>query len=113
MKRRPGKAHDFLQKHASARACLSWTVVGEFAEGFGDIHHPACAAMLSRFEILDMGESTAHHYAVTTRALRKNNQLIGANDQWIAASALAHAIPLVTTNSEHFSRVIGLMVVGY
>lgn len=113
MRRGPGRAHEFLRQHASARVCLSWTVAGEFAEGFGDIHHPACAAMLDRFDILPMDQSTAHFYAVTARDLRGKNQLIGANDHWIAAAALAHAMPLVTNNSAHFSRIPGLSVVGY
>jgi len=113
MRRGPGKAHEFLQQRSSARACVSWTVAGEFAEGFGDIHHPACAAMLARFDILPMDQATAHHYAVTTRHLRVKNQLIGANDHWIAAAALAHAMPLVTNNSDHFGRIPGLLVVGY
>jgi predicted nucleic acid-binding protein len=113
MRRAPGKAHEFLKQRASSRPCISWTVAGEFAEGFGDIHHPACAAMLARFDILPMDQATAHLYAVTTRHLRKSNQLIGANDHWIAAAALAHAMPLVTNNAEHFSRIPGLLVVGY
>ncbi|MCB1133775.1 MAG: type II toxin-antitoxin system VapC family toxin [Verrucomicrobiae bacterium] len=113
MRRGPGKAHQFLQLHAAARACISWAVTGEFAEGFGDIHHPACAAMLARFDILQMDHATAHLYAVTTRHLRAKNQLIGFNDHWIAAAALAHAMPLVTNNAEHFSRISGLLVVGY
>ncbi|MFU8892888.1 MAG: type II toxin-antitoxin system VapC family toxin [Luteolibacter sp.] len=113
MRRGAGKAHQFLQQRASSRPFISWTVAGEFAEGFGDIHHPACAAMLARFDILPMDPSTAHLYAVTTRHLRGNNRLIGANDHWIAAAALAHAMPLVTNNSEHFGRIPGLLVVGY
>ncbi len=113
MLRGPGKAHRFLQQHSTDRPSVSWTVVGEFAEGFGDIRHPACAAMLARFEILPMNEVTAHHYAITARTLRAENQLIGANDLWIAASALAHARPLVTKSLAHFSRVSGLSLVTY
>jgi predicted nucleic acid-binding protein len=113
MRRGAGKAFAFLQQNAAARPCLSWTVVGEFAEGFGDIHHSACSAMLARFEILPMDLSTAHQYAVTVRLLRSQNQMIGANDHWIAASALAHSLPLVTSNAAHFSRIPGLLVVGY
>ena len=113
VRRGPGKAHLFLQQNSSARAWLSWTVAGEFAEGFGDIRHPACAAMLARFDILPMDESTAHHYAVISRLLRGQNLLIGANDLWIAAASLASAIPLVTNNSAHFSRIPGLSVVAY
>ena len=113
LKRGVGKAHAFLTQHAQAQPCLAWTVAGEFAEGFGDLHHPACAAMLSRFQILPMGEATTHHYAVTTRKLRQNGQLIGTNDLWIAAASLAHGLPLVTNNTAHFSRVPGLALVGY
>ena len=113
LKRGVGKAHAFLTQHAQAQPCLTWTVAGEFAEGFGDLHHPACAAMLSRFQILPMSEATAHQYAVTTRKLRQNGQLIGTNDLWIAAASLAHGLPLVTNNTAHFSRVPGLALVGY
>jgi predicted nucleic acid-binding protein len=113
LRRGPGKAHAFLEQHRAARPCLSWTIAGEFAEGFGDIHHPACAAMLSRFEILPMDEATAHHYAVSTRLLRLGNHLIGANDHWIAAAALANGLTLVTNNAAHFSRIPGLSIMGY
>jgi len=108
-----GKAHFFLEQHASARPYLSWTVVGEFAEGFGDVKHPVCAALVAQFNILSMDEATAQHYAVATKHLRTTNQLIGANDLWIAAAALAHGMPLVTKNASHFSRVPGLAVVSY
>ena len=69
--------------------------------------------MLSQFEILDMGKNTAHQYAVLTQSLRMHNQLIGANDHWIAAAALEHSLPLVTNNSDHFKRIAGLEVVDY
>ena len=113
MKRGPGKAHAFLQQNAAARPGISWTIAGEFAEGFGDIGDPACSAMLARYVVLPMDENTAGHYARITRALRNQNQLIGTNDLWIAAAALAHGLPLVTNNSAHFSRVAGLSVVSY
>jgi tRNA(fMet)-specific endonuclease VapC len=108
-----GRAHAFLEGHASDRACISWTVAGEFAEGFGDIVDPACSAMLARFSFVPMDEGTAGQYARITRALRMKNQLIGTNDLWIAAAALAHNLPLVTNNSAHFSRIPGLSVMNY
>ena len=48
-----------------------------------------------------------------TQTLRQQNLLIGANDLWIAAAALAEGIPLVTNNAAPFNRVPGLRVVGY
>lgn len=69
--------------------------------------------MLDRFEILPMDRNSARHYATITGQLRKHNQLIGTNDLWIAAAALAHDIPLVTGNVTHFQRIPGLGVLSY
>ena len=113
MKRGAGRAHAFLRENQQAIACIPWTVAGEFAEGFGDIHEPACAALLARFEILPMDEATAGQYARITAKLRREQQLIGTNDLWIAAAALAHGLELVTNNTAHFLRVTGLPVCGY
>jgi len=113
MRRGAGKAHDFLQQHATDMPWVTWTVAGEFAEGFQDIADPACAAMLDRFNIADMNRATAGHYAKITAALRRKNQLIGTNDLWIAAAALAHDFPLVTNNTAHFERVPGLQLISY
>jgi len=113
MRRKPGRAHAFLENHAAARPCITWTVAGEFAEGFGDIRHPACDALLTRFEMLAMDERTVDHYARVTGYLRRQKLLIGANDLWIAAAALAHDLPVVTSNIDHFNRVPGLRVVVY
>lgn len=113
MKRGQGKAHAFLGENPAARPCITWTVAGEFAEGFGDIGDPVCAAMLARFEVVPMDEATAGQYARITSRLRRENQLIGTNDIWIAAAAMAHGLGLVTNNAAHFSRVAGLSVVSY
>lgn len=113
MKRGPGKAHRFLQNNSDIQPYVAWMVAGEFAEGFGGIYDPACEAMLSRFDIFPMNLATAHHYAVVASYLRDCGQLIGTNDLWIAASAIANSVTLVTNNGSHFSRVPGLSVMGY
>ncbi len=38
---------------------------------------------------------------------------IGANDMWIAATALVHQMPVVTNNPDEFRRVAGLEVMAY
>ncbi len=113
MKRGAGKAHAFLRENQDALACISWHVAGEFADGFADFDHPTCTAMLSRFEILPMDAATTRHYAQITAKLRRENQLIGTNDIWIAAAAVAHGIELITNNSAHFGRITSLMQRSY
>lgn len=113
MRRGAGPAHAFLVDKATSRPWISWTVAGEFAEGFGNIRDRACAAMLSRFDVMAMDETTAGHYARITATLRRKRQMIGTNDLWIAAAALASGFSLVTSDAAHFSRVSGLNVMGY
>ena len=52
----------------------------------------------------------AWHYGEIYRTLAARGQLIGTNDLWIAATALANGFGLVTNNRDEFSRVEGLVV---
>ena len=113
MWRRPGPAHAFLERHALARACISWIVAGEFAEGFEDPDEPACREMLAQFHVLPVDWRTACYYASIARDLRQRGELIGANDLWIASGALAHGATLVTRNLGHFKRVPGLETLAH
>ncbi len=108
-----GKASAFLHANQAARLFISWTIAAEFAEGFTDLLDPACGAMLSRFDMVPMDQEMARRYAITTKHLRGLNQLIGTNNLWIAAAALANGVPLVTNNGSHFNRVPGLSVIAY
>jgi tRNA(fMet)-specific endonuclease VapC len=48
-----------------------------------------------------------------SRDLKGAGLHIGDNDVWIAATALAHGLPLVSLNARHFGRVPGLQVLEY
>lgn len=112
-RRGPAKAHAFLSAHSEDSPWISCTVMGEFAEGFGDLETLACTAMFARFDLLVLGRKEAKQYARIASELRRKSQLIGANDLWIAATALAAGFPLVTNNIGHFARVSGLVLVSY
>ena len=63
---------------------------------------------LSSLQIDAMPEAVMWHYAALRNHLERAGTLIGENDQWIAAHALANEAVLVTNNTREFARVPGL-----
>ena len=110
---KPGKAHRFLECHQEKGAYLSIIAYGEYAEGFENPTHPAFLSVVESFEILPLTRSVANHYAQITRTLRASGQIIGANDLWIAATALSAGYPLVTGNTNRFGRIEGIQLLSY
>ena len=109
----PGAAHAFLEDHAEAVAYLPVTAYGEFAEGFPNRTDAAFLSVVESFELLPVTRGIADKYADVARALRARGRLIGANDLWIAATALEREWTLVTRNTDEFSRVPGLKITSY
>lgn len=70
-------------------------------------------SFLAPFRFLEYRSEVAWRFGAVYRDLRKRGLLIGANDLWIAATALAYDLRLVTRNYEEFSRVAGLDVLSY
>lgn len=83
---------------------------GEFAVGFDRPDHPRLETIRKGYEIVGIDDKTSEIYAQLYRQLNAKNRMIGANDLWIAASALQHGGELVTRNVDDFSRVPGLKV---
>lgn len=59
---------------------------------------------------LALPESAAESYGAIRADLEAKGQMIGNNDLWIAAHALAAGLILVTNNEKEFRRVRGLKV---
>ena len=55
-------------------------------------------------------ESAAETYGAMRAELESKGEMIGNNDLWIAAHALAAGLTLVTNNEKEFRRVRGLKV---
>jgi tRNA(fMet)-specific endonuclease VapC len=68
---------------------------------------------LAPFRILESDAQVAWEYGRAFRFLSDNGMLIGTNDLWIAAAAIAHDLPLVTRNEREFRRVPKLRVLSY
>jgi tRNA(fMet)-specific endonuclease VapC len=67
-----------------------------------------CQSFLEKANLLPFIPDVSRQYGVIKADLRKQGQLIGENDLWIAAFALAYGAVLVTNNTRHFERVAGL-----
>jgi tRNA(fMet)-specific endonuclease VapC len=59
---------------------------------------------------LPLPESAAEAYGTTRADLAAKGEMIGNNDLWIAAQALAAGMTLVTNNEKEFRRVRWLKV---
>jgi tRNA(fMet)-specific endonuclease VapC len=59
---------------------------------------------------LPLPEKAAEVYGFIRAELEGRGEIIGANDLWIAAHALASGLTLVTNNEKEFRRVRGLKV---
>ncbi len=109
-RRKAGPAQGFLEKHPDRRLFVTFTISGELAAGHQPGERKTWTALLAPFRILPCTDDVCWLYGQTWRYLSDNGLLIGANDLWIAATALAFGLPLVTRDERQFRRVPGLDV---
>ena len=104
-------AENFLRAHLDRPLYTSRVCWAEFAEGC--LAPADVAAALHLFTVVEIDENIAWTASRIARELKPAGQHIGDNDIWIAATAVAHSLPLVSRNVRHFSRVAQLQVVSY
>jgi predicted nucleic acid-binding protein len=110
---REGAAHRFLERNAGSRVYVTFTTAGELAAGPRIAEREAWERFLQPFGVLRWTRDVAWEYGRAYRHLADEGRLIGANDLWIGATALANRMPLVTANAEHFRRIAHLEVRRY
>ena len=106
----PGRADAFLAQRPSETFFITFTVAGELACGQSASARDDWERLCRPYPVLPWTMKIAWQYGELYRALAAGGQLIGTNDLWIAATALAHGHSIVTNNVDEFSRVPGLMV---
>lgn len=109
----PKGATSFLAAHQSTELLLPSVARGEYLEGFDDPDGDEAQALVSVLRPLDVTAKVARVYAEVARSLRAAGRLIGTNDLWIACTARAAGVPIVTRNADHFGRVPDLDVIDY
>jgi tRNA(fMet)-specific endonuclease VapC len=108
-----GRAVAFFESNQDARYYVTTTTAGELAAGVSMADREAWETFLAPLFLLAPNPDVSWEYGRIYRHLQKNRQLIGANDLWIAATALAYRMPVVTDNVAHYQRVPGLDVRRY
>ncbi len=103
----------FFASRAAESFYITFTVAGELACGQSASPKRDWERLCKPYAILPWTSDISWQYGEIYRALAAKGQLIGANDMWIAATALVHGIGIVTNNVDEFSRVPGLTVVPY
>ncbi len=83
---------------------ISFVTVGEMFFGaakanWGERRIARMETILRRYTVIPGTYAIAKHYGSVRRAFLDQ---VGENDMWIAATALAHEMPLVTNNLKHF-----------
>ena len=87
----------------------------ELLYGAAKSHRPVAALerlreLINLLPALSLSETAVEAYGTIRAELQANGEMIGNNDLWIAAHALASKLTLVTNKEREFQRVRGLKV---
>ncbi|WP_378742779.1 type II toxin-antitoxin system VapC family toxin [Nocardia brasiliensis] len=98
---------------------VSVITLGELRLGVLHATDPESAArrlstyqLAQRFQPLEVDETVAEHWALLVSRLRAAGRKVPINDSWIAATAMAYNIPIVTQDGDYAAmtdlRIINL-----
>lgn len=109
-----GPATAFLESRPEEELCITFTIAGELAAGESMGRDRAkWESFVRHFRFFGYNDEVAWRFGEIFRELRRRGALIGANDMWIAATALANDQSIVARNADEFRRVPGLEVLSY
>lgn len=112
-KKRPFSVFQQFARHQKADIAISAITLGELHYGVSFSDYPQKSLQklnhfLNLITILPLPLTACEHYGKIFADLRKKGQLIGNNDMWIAAHALADDLIVITNNVNEFNRVESL-----
>lgn len=110
---RPEQVLRRFRKLRPGEAALSVITYGELLYGVAKSTQMAAAVerlrkLVQLLPALPLPEAAAESYRTIRADLESKGEMIGNNDLWIAAHALASGLTLVTNNAREFRRVRGL-----
>ncbi|HEX9065874.1 MAG TPA: type II toxin-antitoxin system VapC family toxin [Streptosporangiaceae bacterium] len=87
---------------------ISVVTLGELRLGVLQASGPAAASrrlstyqLAQRFEAIAVDEDVSDAWALLVSRLRESGRKVPINDSWIAATAVAHGVPIVTRDSDY------------
>ncbi len=113
--RRPEEVLRRFRKLRPGEAVLSVITYGELLYGAMKSSQPTTALdrlheLVRLLPALPLPETAGETYGALRAHLETKGEMIGNNDLWIAAHALASKLTLVTNNLREFQRVRGLEI---
>ena len=113
--RRKDYARNALAAVKPSAVAVSAVTVGELLMGACGSQSPdretaKVRQFLQPIRVIDFGSVEAGHFGSLAAMLRGRGQLIGVADTMIAATAVAHALVVVTRNRRHFEKVETLKI---
>ena len=113
--KRPEQVLRRFRKLRPGEAVLSVITYGELLYGAAKSAHRTAALerlreLVHLLPAMALPETAAESYGALRAELESNGEMIGNNDLWIAAHALAAGLTLVTNNEKEFRRVPGLKI---
>ena len=103
-------AHRFLaahRRHVLKVSIITWGELAAGVESYADLYR-----LLKRVRVLSLPMQVAWEASGIDRELSELGDRLGENDNWVAATARAWGMPLVSRD-EAFQRVPGLRVIRY
>jgi tRNA(fMet)-specific endonuclease VapC len=111
----PPQVTERFRRLRPGEATISVITYGELAYGCERGPSPLEARksmeeLVQQIPVISLPLNAGRHYGEIRERLSRRRELIGSNDLWIAAHALAEDLVLVTNNEREFRRVPRLRV---
>ena len=109
-KKKPIEVLERFEELTVGEVGMSTITYGELQFGLHKSEHPKktlsiLEGLVGLIPPLPLPFETGRHYGKIRHTLEKKGQLIGNNDLWIAAHALALNLILVSNNTKEFERI--------
>jgi tRNA(fMet)-specific endonuclease VapC len=85
---------------------LAEGLLGAYLANWGARRTNALRAFHARFDVLPWDDGIPPLYALLSSGSRRAGRPVGDNDCWIAATCVAHDMPLLTCNRKDFSSPV-------